>query len=166
MGSQDFIARELAFIQFYNALKNEDGDHLVRELLYILDIIDTKTGVLLTFIGLLIAGSAFVVGGAFTEINLAVLIVTLVLGAALITAALLALSCIYIIGPHSKQMMSVVPAEGERINFETARKLIARVTSRRRRRYMASFVCTVVAVVAYFVLAAHSLALAFIERVV
>ena len=146
-GAINQTEHERTFLRFQRVLR-EGGTLILNEAMLVLDVIDSKTSSLLSYISLSFAamvflitslpGSAFLTVGFFDDRALIMSVLAIIL--ALLVAILLCLSCLNIIGSHTIAHLSVTTELDERIYED----YVVRLTISRRRRYRAAHQVSVV----------------------
>lgn len=132
-------AAELRFWNLFQGAETK-ADPRIQRLLIVLDIIDVKAGPLVSYNGLLLVIATILIGNAQTfsaGAKSGILILLFVL--MLIMSLVFALSTIYIIGSHSREIMKYTDEEGRIETPEVAVNILADIVCKRRDRYMIAF---------------------------
>ncbi len=152
------VKEEIKYRVFFS--KHIKGtDHKIQDMIYVLDVLDVKAGPLLTFIGLVLTSfTAFIAldGVDLTgKDNMPLVLLTLLVATTLITAAFFALSCVYVIGPHTRLFQKYIRASvalSEEEHSEAVLALFATVAGKRRIRYLIAFYAAFTALFLFFLL--------------
>lgn len=130
---------ERTFLTYQRQLR-EGGTYVLNEAMLVLDIIDTKANSLLAYISISLAALVFLLTSLDSNSNLNLVLISkaqlsvclLAVLMALLTAIILCLSCLNIIGAHTIKKLTT----SNKLSFDTYEELIVKVTSSRRRRYL------------------------------
>jgi hypothetical protein len=146
---------ERTFLSYQRDLR-EGGTRVLNEAMLVLDIIDSKTQSLLSYISVSLAALVFLISTipgnsrlSFTIVGQEVVTTSLlVLILALLLASVLCLSCLNIVGGHTIRSIW----SDEQNTQQEYEALIVRVTSARRNRYLIAHRVSIVTAVLTFIL--------------
>lgn len=154
------VDHERTFLTYQIQLR-EGGTRVLNEAMLVLDIIDSKTQSLLSYISISLAALVFLITslpntpnlrlGAIDPHTFTVGLLILILG--LLAASILCLSCLNIVGAHTIKSL----AARKKQTPEEYEKLIVRTTKRRRDRYLWAHRISIVTAVLTFLLFAFLL---------
>jgi len=135
------IESEKAFLSYQISLK-EKGSRLLYEAMLVLDIIDSKTSSLLSYISISLAALIFVitviptsqllVDIPFDQKNIFYIFTVLII--LLIIAIILCLSCLNIVGAHTIKKNRFYPPSND--SLRKYEDFILKITYKRRKRYL------------------------------